>query len=594
MNQRNIGWRIALSLLCLGAAGLALVRDVSAQAASVGTWATISPLPTGRSAPAVAAIGNRLYVAGGCCVSHVYPYTRFGVVQSLDPVSGAWSANAQMPVAVESAPSGVIDGKLYVAGGAADQLVAGSGLASSPQFQVYDPVTDSWSFKAPMPFASFSGFAGVIGGKLYVAGGRGAVSQIIGDLRIYDPATNTWGHGAPMGHPRSEGTSAVVNGVLYAIGGYDGGSAVSTVEAYDPANDMWTTLAPMPTARFYAGGASVYGRIYVVGGGTLTARELATVESYDPIANAWTSAPPMPTARLGPGVGVIGGTLYVVGGFLHDVETNVVETLSSPSPDTTPPTSMLVLAPSPNGAGWHRSAVAATVTAFDEPGGSGVQSITYSVVNGAATSGATVNGASASFTLTSEGTSAISYHASDVAGNVEAPHGATVKIDETPPTLSLPTAVTVDASSPAGAVATFTASASDALSGIGQALACSPGSGSLFPIGTSAIGCTATDIAGNVANGGFTVTVNGPAAQATNLVAAVQGMGLPSGATSSFVAQLQGVIGSLASGSTRAACNQIGAFINHAQAQAGKQLTTAQASQLIAAAGRVTMSAGCR
>ena len=53
--------------------------------------------------------------------------------------------------------------------------------------QVYDPATDTWTDKAPMPFASSTDTAGVINGNLYVAGGLHGLNA----LRVYDPTTDT-------------------------------------------------------------------------------------------------------------------------------------------------------------------------------------------------------------------------------------------------------------------------------------------------------------------------------------------------------------------------------------------------------------------
>jgi len=79
-------------------------------------------------------------------------------------------------------------------------------------------------------------------------------------------------------------------------------------------------------------------------------------------------------------------------------------------------------------------------------------------------------------------------------------------VDTTRPTLQLPTSITTDATSEAGAVATWAATAQDIVDGpVG--VTCSPTSGSMFPIGTTPVQCQATDSHGNSASGGFTVTV---------------------------------------------------------------------------------------
>jgi uncharacterized delta-60 repeat protein len=86
-----------------------------------------------------------------------------------------------------------------------------------------------------------------------------------------------------------------------------------------------------------------------------------------------------------------------------------------------------------------------------------------------------------------------------------------VKVETTAPALSLPDNITVEATSAAGQVVTYTASASDGGSGLASS-SFLPASGSTFPIGTTTVNATATDNAGNVGNGSFTVTVQDTAA----------------------------------------------------------------------------------
>ena len=78
--------------------------------------------------------------------------------------------------------------------------------------------------------------------------------------------------------------------------------------------------------------------------------------------------------------------------------------------------------------------------------------------------------------------------------------------DTTPPVLTLPANITAEATSAAGATVTYTASASDAGSGVATS-SFLPASGSTFPIGMTTVNASATDIAGNTASGSFTVTV---------------------------------------------------------------------------------------
>ena len=75
-----------------------------------------------------------------------------------------------------------------------------------------------------------------------------------------------------------------------------------------------------------------------------------------------------------------------------------------------------------------------------------------------------------------------------------------------PSTWSVALAVKVTAAGPQGAAVTFTASATDQVDG-DVPVSCTPASGATFPVGATEVACRAEDAAGNVATGGFTVTV---------------------------------------------------------------------------------------
>lgn len=78
--------------------------------------------------------------------------------------------------------------------------------------------------------------------------------------------------------------------------------------------------------------------------------------------------------------------------------------------------------------------------------------------------------------------------------------------DEIPPALALPEDVTVEAVSSDGAQVDFTVTATDLVDGA-VTVSCVPTSGSTFGLGTTAVNCEATDLAGNTAVGSFNVTV---------------------------------------------------------------------------------------
>ena len=108
------------------------------------------------------------------------------------------------------------------------------------------------------------------------------------------------------------------------------------------------------------------------------------------------------------------------------------------------------------------------------------------------------------------GTSLVTCSASDAAGNTGSSAFAVAVSDTTAPAITVPAAITTDATGPGGAIVGFVATTADAVDGPG-APTCSPATGSLFPVGSTVVTCAAADAAGNRASAPFTVTVRGAA-----------------------------------------------------------------------------------
>jgi len=103
------------------------------------------------------------------------------------------------------------------------------------------------------------------------------------------------------------------------------------------------------------------------------------------------------------------------------------------------------------------------------------------------------------------GTTTVTCSATNEAGTTTASFTITVQ-DTTGPVLTLPSLVEAEATSPAGANVTFTATAEDAVDG-SVTVDCTPASGSFFAFGTTTVTCTASDTSGNTSTGSFDVIV---------------------------------------------------------------------------------------
>lgn len=82
-------------------------------------------------------------------------------------------------------------------------------------------------------------------------------------------------------------------------------------------------------------------------------------------------------------------------------------------------------------------------------------------------------------------------------------------VDTTPPSLTLPASIKTEATSSAGAVVNYSVAATDNVD-TNPTIDCAPASGSVFPIGTTLVNCTATDASNNTASDNFTVNVDNP------------------------------------------------------------------------------------
>jgi hypothetical protein len=162
--------------------------------------------------------------------------------------------------------------------------------------------------------------------------------------------------------------------------------------------------------------------------------------------------------------------------------------------------------------------------------------------------------------------------------------------------LQLPTTVTVNATSPLGANATFVATATDALDP-NPTVACVPASGSTFAIGTTAVSCTASNNYGDQVTAGFNVVVNGTADQIAQLIALEKSFHLRPIVSLTLEGELliaQALVTSPRAGDPIRACPWIGIFILEVRAQTGRTITSAQAAQLIALANQIRAVLGCR
>lgn len=167
-------------------------------------------------------------------------------------------------------------GVIYKVGGIQD----GHLNSTTTQFDSYNPTTNAYELlpNEPMIPRDHAG-AGVIDGKMYVAGGR--VSDVgtdigfddtVAEIEVYDFATMTWSILPPEQNlPTLRASCAVVayQGLLVVIGGESefSTSALNDTEAFNPVLGTWETLAPLNKGRHGTTAFVFQDAIYIGGGG---------------------------------------------------------------------------------------------------------------------------------------------------------------------------------------------------------------------------------------------------------------------------------------------------------------------------------------
>ncbi|MFB3889828.1 MAG: Kelch repeat-containing protein [Candidatus Bathyarchaeia archaeon] len=283
------------------------------------SWMPLSRMPSARAGFGVAEVNGKIYAMGGWNKNQ----TNFlAVNEEYDPAANAWVEKAPMPTARVSFATAVYQNKVYTFGG---QVLDVNGKRIVIDVtEVYDPATDTWTRKAPLPRPAEDFGAAVIGDRIYVIGTQ---------TDVYDPATDSWSAKAPIPKAIAHSAYAVLDDEVYVISGNFHGNDPSLYEPinlnqiYNSQRDEWRTGASIPTSVASAAGVATVGAaapkaVYVVGGLVVSLNEAggyvfnpqSLVQVYFPENNSWSLGASMPTARYSLSAVAVDDAVYVLGG----------------------------------------------------------------------------------------------------------------------------------------------------------------------------------------------------------------------------------------------------------------------------------------
>lgn len=289
-------------------------------AAGSGHWELLpsSEQPAQRHENGYVRVGDRFYLVGG---------RGSKPVEIFDPTTGQWSSGATPPVEMHHFQAVEYEGKIYVLGALTGGWPAEPPL---PNVYVYDPATDRWSQGPAIPADRRRGAAGAVvhEGEIYLVAGiqNGHTDGHVAWLDAFDPRTGAWRRLPDAPRARDHFQAGVIDGKLYVAGGRLSSAlpgqgfthTVPEVDVYDLRSGAWSTLpaaANLPTPRAGSTTAVLEGRLLVLGGESGTQEPAhAEVEALDPRTGRWTPLARMVQGRHGTQVVVHGGKLYIAAG----------------------------------------------------------------------------------------------------------------------------------------------------------------------------------------------------------------------------------------------------------------------------------------
>jgi DNA-binding CsgD family transcriptional regulator len=276
-------------------------------------WQSLKGMPTARHSLAVTAYEDLIYTIGGSSAQGVT-----GVVEGYDPGTDTWTPLSTKPTPVEQIQAEVLGGLIYVPGGRLD-----TGEVSDI-LEIYDPRQDVWTSGESLPMAVSAYALAAFEGQLYLFGGWDG-DQYLATVYSYDPETNNWREEPDMPTARAFTGAGIAGRKIYIVGGFDGKQALTLSEVFIPdliesesSSAPWSPANPLPEAVYAMGVSSVADVLYVVGGKADTSREYSALVYFDQTGEWQAFNGPEDGAEYGLGLTNLGVNLYAIGGSSQD------------------------------------------------------------------------------------------------------------------------------------------------------------------------------------------------------------------------------------------------------------------------------------
>src|SRR6266852_7582403 len=208
------------TLLCVASLLINLTVWAPAAGAQGGKWVSLPPFPEPHEEVIGQAANGKMYVFAGLVSAPIW--LPVGMVYEFDPATSQWTKKKPMALPAHHLALTESGGKIYVFGGFTEGKVGNlaAWVPINNAFE-YDPAKDSWKALAPMPTKRGAAVAAAVGDKIYVIGGATTApgetnpaihptypQRVLSTVQEYDPKTNTWRERSPMPTPRNHAAAA--------------------------------------------------------------------------------------------------------------------------------------------------------------------------------------------------------------------------------------------------------------------------------------------------------------------------------------------------------------------------------------------------
>jgi len=258
--------------------------------AATNRWMPEVPLTMQRSGCAAVALGQHVYVVGGCSAGG----EDLSSVERLSLEHKAWEVLPPMHAGRDELAAAAADGRVYVTGGSCLVWPVRHVIDA---VECFDPALHCWELLPSLSRERCAAAAISVGRQVFVLGGCDEDGNALDSAEQYLAGTPAWLPVPAMRRARCNFAAASLGGYIYVAGGYDDRMRdLDAVERYDPVSLAWENVAALTVPRWGARAVGRAGAVFVVGG-QAREEEVGAADRLDPASGAWTALAPLQQAR---------------------------------------------------------------------------------------------------------------------------------------------------------------------------------------------------------------------------------------------------------------------------------------------------------